>query len=203
MDGRKWTTISTLAVNGAFVEWSDPGWIHCLTPNQALYRHYRLWIEHPLFHSLSELRLYAAGAAPRGAALSTVDARSQYGPVNLTGATVRASSANLAQQGPGAVFDGDLETYWHVAFPTSGAEHWISVELPVAATVDAVAVTPRAGHPEQFWNGDALVEGSQDGEAWVPLVALSVSRPRFRPLRRSPSLHRSRSTRDSASTGCA
>jgi hypothetical protein len=187
-DGENWTDLAQLKLQNAYIEPTDPGWVHYQFNNAKAYRYYRISTDWREFKSLAELRLYTPSSAFRsGAVLLTVPAAAaftlrDYSKLETGAAFAAASSSIEGGGGPAAAFDLDPNTFWHVSVPKQQNVHWLSVALGRPTLVRAVTVTPRVGQPGQFWDGDhALLQGSEDGIAWTALAFLAVDRARLSP----------------------
>jgi len=54
---------------------------------------------------------------------------------------------------------------------------WVIIDLTSQQPASVLRLRPRAGLPEQLWDGDrAGLYGSNDGQNWQPLAKLSLDR---------------------------
>jgi hypothetical protein len=95
-------------------------------------------------------------------------------PKEILSATV--SSQRQSGEGAAAAIDLDPATYWHVSFPPAALQNWLQIDVGRPVRVSHLAVMPRVGLPEHFWEGTAILQGSIDGSTWVTIGALEADR---------------------------
>ncbi len=89
--------------------------------------------------------------------------------------TLSVSSSNGVNQTANRLIDGDSGSFWHVALDQRGQPAWVTVDFGEGneKVVRSLAALPRGDIPHQFFR-NARFCGSDDGNNWKPIVAITL-----------------------------
>lgn len=174
-DKEQWQDISKLNFDYKAAVDANPNLIHISFENPKRFRYYRILIQDPSFTSFAELELYTGSLTKlekTPAYLNSLDPN-KYTKILLSPAQIEVSSFNKDNERKDNIVDSNPETYWHVEQPKIWAADWVLIDLRGPENIQGLAVKPRKGFLDQFWNtGNAKFQVRDDKGQWHTLLEL-------------------------------
>lgn len=178
-DKEQWEDISKLNFDYEAAVDANPDLLYVSFENTKKFRYYRILIQDPSFASLAELELYTGNLTRSEKTpdhLNSLDPN-KYTKIRLSPAQLEVSSFNKDSEGKQYLIDDNPDTYWHVKHPKMWAEDWVLIDLRSSENIQGLAVKPRKGFLDQFWNiGNAKFQVRDDKEQWHTLLELGINK---------------------------
>ena len=98
--------------------------------------------------------------------------------LNLIGVEMQVSTQSHPAMSIEALIDGSAESSWRAQNPRGSAPEWVRIDFgpdrSLAVTGVAISATPEQA--KELWTRPAMLQISDDGDEWYPLVYLSLDK---------------------------